>query len=194
MATVGTSNSEAAKNTEIVDTVLAMYTNNVARLAEVQKKTLDLALQQHAELTVAGKKFTQTTHGTQASTIFDLAATMFGQYVDLRKGAIDLAVEQSNSLAGFAREGVNSVSKATDTITTLVQDSFDRATSIQRSAIEFGATQTKTFFDTFKKQSGVAGTPVEAAAESVQRGLDNLAETQKEFLNIASKRTNKASA
>jgi hypothetical protein len=194
MATVGTSNSAAARNTEIAETIIGIYTNGVGRLADIQKKTLDLAQQQNAELTVTGKKLTQATHGTQASTVFDLAATMFGQYVDLQKGAIDLALEQSNSLATFVHEGVKSISKATDTITTSLQDGLDRAAATQRSAIEFGATQTRTFFDTFKKQSGVAGTSLETATESVQRGVDNLAETQKEILNIASKRTNKASA
>ena len=35
----------------------------------------------------------------------------------------------------------------------------------------------------------VAATPAEAAADSIQRGFATLLETQKEFLNIASKRT-----
>ena len=194
MATVGTSNSAAAKNTEFVDTILATFTNGVGRLAEVQKKTLDLAQQQNAELTVAGKKLTETTHGTQASTIWDLAATMFGQYVDLRKGAINMALEQTNSLAGFAREGVKAISNATDAVANLMQESIERTAATQKTAIESSAAQTRTLLDNIKKQSGVAGTPVEAAAESMQRGFDNLAETQKEILTIASKRTNKSNA
>ncbi len=194
MATVGTSNSAAAKNTEIVDTILAFYTNSVGHFAEVQKRTLDLAQQQNTELTIAGKKLAQTAHGTQASTIFDLAATMFGQYIDLRKGAIDIALEQSNSLAGFAREGVNTISNATDAVANLMQESIERTAAAQRIAIESSAAQTKTLLDNIKKQSGVAGTPVEAATDSLQRGFDNLAETQKEILTIASKRTNKSNA
>jgi hypothetical protein len=35
----------------------------------------------------------------------------------------------------------------------------------------------------------VAGTPVEAAAESMQRGFDTLVESQKNILNFAVKRS-----
>ena len=37
-----------------------------------------------------------------------------------------------------------------------------------------------------KQQPGVTGTPVEAVTDSVQRGVDTMVATQKEFLKIAS--------
>jgi hypothetical protein len=177
------------KQTEVVESITALYTKSVERLAEAQKKTLDMALQQNADLTGAWKKIAQVVPGTPLPTVLDLVANTFGQFVDLQKGAIDLALEQSQKLAELASERIDSVSSATDAVKTMVQDTVERAAAAQKSAIDFSATQTKTVFDTFKKQSGVAGTPVEAAAESLQRGFDTLVESQKNILTFASKRS-----
>jgi 5'-3' exonuclease len=191
-----TKEATADKQTEVVETITSLYTSSVERLAEAQKKALDVALEQNADLMGAWKKIAQVVPGTPVPNILDLVANTFGQFVDLQKGAIDLALEQSQTLAALANERVDSVSKATDAVATIVQDTVERAAVNQKNAIEFAATQTKTAFDNFKKQSGVAGTPAEAAAESIQRGFETLVETQKGILNIASKRpqSHKASA
>jgi hypothetical protein len=177
------------KQTEVAETITALYTKNVERLAEAQKNSLDLALQQNADLIGAWKKIALVVPGTPVPSVLDLVANAFGQFVDLQKGAIDLALEQSQTLAGLANERINSVSSATDAVTALVQETAERAAVAQKSAIEFSAAQTKTVIDTFKKQSGVAGTPVEAAADSVQRGFDTFVESQKNILNFAAKRS-----
>jgi len=182
------------KQSEVVETIAALYTKSVERLAEAQKSSLDVALQQNADLIGAWKKIAQVVPGTPVPTVLDLVANTFGQFIDLQKGAIDLALEQSHALAGLVSERIDSVVNATDAVTTMVQDAVERAAVAQKNAIEFSAAQTKTVFDTFKKQSGVAGTPVEAAADSIQRGFDTLVETQKEILNIATKRAEKKSA
>ena len=106
-----------AKQTEVVESFATLYTKGVERLAEAQKKSLDLAQQQSAEMIDACKRIAQGTPAIPGLFILDLAATTFGQYADLQKGAIDLAVEQSHTLAGIAKERVNSVSKATDNVT-----------------------------------------------------------------------------
>jgi hypothetical protein len=177
------------KQTAVAETITALYTKNVERLAEAQKTSLDLALQQNADLIGAWKKIALIVPGTPVPTVLDLVANAFGQFVDLQKGAIDLALEQSQTLAGLANERIDSVSSATEAVTTMVQDTVERAAVAQKNAIEFSAAQTKTVIDTFKKQSGVAGTPVEAAAESMQRGFDTLVESQKNILKFAVKRS-----
>jgi dsDNA-binding SOS-regulon protein len=177
------------KQTEVAETISTLYTKSVARLADAQKKTLDMALQQNAEVIGAWKKIAKSVPDSPIPSILDLAGSMFGQLVDLQKGAIDLALEQSNALAGLAGERADFIAKAGDTVKTIVQDTVQRAAATQKNVIEFSAIQTKTAFDTFKKQAGVAGTPAEAAADSIQRGFETLLDTQKEILNIASKRT-----
>ncbi len=41
--------------------------------------------------------------------------------------------------------------------------------------------------ETVKQQPGVTGTPVETVTDSVQRGVDTVVATQKEFLKLATK-------
>jgi hypothetical protein len=177
----------AAKQTEMVESIATLYTKGVERLAEAQKKILDVAQQHNIEVIDAWKKIGYGTPGAPGHFILDLAATTFGQYADLQKGAIDLAVEQSQTLAGIAKERANSVSQATDGVNALARETLERTAALQRRAIEFSAEHTKTAIDAFKQQPGVAGTPVEAAATSFQRGVESLAENQKELLNTVSK-------
>lgn len=178
-----------AKQTEVAETLTTLYTKSIERIADVQKKTLDLALQQNAEVVGAWKSFAKAAPDSPIPSILDLAGSMFGQLVELQKGAIDLALEQSQALVELASERADYITNAGETVKTIVQDTVKRVAATQKNVIEFSATQTKTAFDTFKKQAGVAGTPVEAAADSIQRGFDSLIETQKEFLNVVSKRT-----
>jgi hypothetical protein len=177
----------AAKQTEMVESIATLYTKGVERLAEAQKKSLDVAQQQSAEMIDACKKIVQGTPGTPGLFILDLAASTFGQYADLQKGAIDLAVEQSHTFAGIAKERVNSLSNATQSVTAMAQETIDRTAALHKKAIEFSTAHTKTAIDAFKQQSGVAGTPAEAAATSFQHGVESIAETQKELLNIVAK-------
>lgn len=177
----------AAKQTEMVEGIATLYTEGVERLAEAQKKILDVAQQHNIEAIDAWKKIGHGTPGAPGLFLMDLAATTFGQYADLQKGAIDLAVEQSQTLAGIAKEHNNSVSKATDGVKALAQETIERTAALQKRAIEFSAEQSKTAIDAFKQQSGVAGTPVEAAATSFQHGVETIAETQKELLDIVGK-------
>jgi hypothetical protein len=72
-------------------------------------------------------------------------------------------------------------------VNALARETLERTAALQRRAIEFSAEHTKTAIDAFKQQPGVAGTPVEAAATSFQRGVESLAENQKELLNTVSK-------
>ena len=139
------------KQTEVAETIATLYTKSVERLADAQKKALDMALQQNAEVIGAWKKIAKSVPDSPIPSILDLASSMFGQFVDLEKGAIDLALEQSNALAGLAGERADFIAKAGDTVKTIVQDTVQRAAATQKNVIEFSAAQTKTAFDTFKK-------------------------------------------
>jgi dsDNA-binding SOS-regulon protein len=180
---------QTRQQAEVAETITALYTKSIERVADAQKKTLDLALQQNADVIGAWKKIAKSVPDSPIPSILDLSGSMFGQLVDLQKSAIDLALEQSNALVGLAGERADFLTNVGDTVQTMVQDGVQRAAATQRNVIEFSAAQTKTAVDTFKKQAGVAGTPVAAVADSFQRGFDTLLEAQKEILNIASKRT-----
>jgi hypothetical protein len=123
----------AAKQTEMVESIATLYTKGVERLAEAQKKILDVAQQHNIEVIDAWKKIGYGTPGAPGHFILDLAATTFGQYADLQKGAIDLAVEQSQTLAGIAKERANSVSQATDGVNALARETLERTAALQRT-------------------------------------------------------------
>ena len=177
----------AAEKTEVAETIATLYTKGVERLAEVQKKGIDLAVRQNAELLDACKKFAQVVPGAPGLFMLDLAANAFERYADTQKGAIDLVLEQSHALAGLVKERAASVSKATEGAAAIVQQTVEHSVAEQKKALDNSAAQTKAAFETAKQQFGLAGTPAEAAAESFQRGVDGLIEAQKELLDIAAR-------
>jgi hypothetical protein len=177
----------AAKQAELAESIATLYSKGVERLAEAQKKSIDVAQQQSADIIDSFKKIAQGTTDASGLFMLDLAASTLGQIADLQKGAIDLAVEQSRAFTGIAKERVDYVSKAADGVTVMAQESIDRTAALQKKAIDLSTAHSKTAIDAFKQQSGVAGTPAEAAANSFQHGVDSIAETQKQLLNIVAR-------
>ena len=177
----------AADKTEIVDTIATLYTNGAERLAEVQKKGIDLAVKQNAELLDAWKKIAQAVPGATGLFMLDMASNVFERLADTQKGAIDLVLEQSHALASLVKERAASAAEAFDGAPEIVKQAVDQSVAAQKKALDYSAAQTKAAFDSAKQQFGIAGTPAEAAAESFQRGVDSLIESQKELLDIAAK-------
>jgi hypothetical protein len=173
-----------AEKPDVVESVVALYTKGVERLAEVQKKSIDLAARQNADLINSWKKFAEMAPGGPGFPMLDLAANAFERFAETQKGAIDLVVEQSHALAGLARERT---STAKEGAVSFVREMVERSVTTQKKAIDTSAAQSKAAFETAKQQFGLKGTPAEAAADSFQRGVDTLVETQKEILDIAAK-------
>jgi len=182
-----TVSAAAAEKTEVVDTITTLYTNGIERLAEVQKKGIDLAAAQNAELLDSWKKIARVFPGAPGLVMLDLVSNALDRYADTQKGAIDLVLEQSHALASLAKERASSTANATDGAATIVKQTVDRAVAAHKNALDYSVAQTKAAFETAKQQFGMTGTPAEAAAESFQRGVDGLIEAQKELLDIAAK-------
>jgi hypothetical protein len=87
----------------------------------------------------------------------------------------------------LVKERANSTETSMGGAAAIVQQTVEQAVAAQKKALDSSVAQTKAAFETAKKQFGLTGTPVEAAAESFQRGVDSLIETQKELLDIAAK-------
>ena len=94
--------AEAAKKNGAAAAFFPLYTKNVERLAELQKKSLDIAAEQNGELVDACKKAFSYIPEAPGSFLFELAGQSFNRFVETQKGAIDLAVEQSQVVAGLA--------------------------------------------------------------------------------------------
>ena len=173
-----------AAKAQVLENFVPLYMKGMEAIAELQKKTLEMAAQQNAEWVGAGKKaVTRYIPASQVNPTFDLAAQAFDTILEGQKEAIDLALEQNQTVAGFAKEGLESVSKLTSGLTAMFQKSVEYSVAVQKKSLEFAAEQNKVMYETAARQcGGFAGTPV----EFFQRSWDALMETQKKVLDIAS--------
>ena len=166
---------------DVIESITELYTNGIERLAEVQKKGLDIAVKQNAEISSAWKKFTLPVPGVL---MLDLATSAFERFAETQKGAIDLMVEQTHTFSKLVKERKV---KATDTMEEgkkRAKEAIQHSIAAQKTALDYTAKQTKAALETAKQQFGYAGTPAGAAAESIERGMDIVLEAQKEMLDL----------
>ena len=170
---------------EILETVATFYAQGIDRLAEVQKKGLDLATRQNNEILDSWKKIASAVPGGSGLQMLDLASKAFDRFADMQKGAINLMLTQSDALLCVVREGASSASEANGISAGLVQQAVEESVSAQKKALDEFAAQSRPAFEKAKSQLGLAGTPAEAVADALQRGVESLTENQKEFLDFA---------
>ncbi|MFZ0685102.1 MAG: hypothetical protein WAM89_06120 [Terriglobales bacterium] len=173
----------SAQPNEVVEAFIPLYTKNVERLAELQKKSLDIAAEQNAELIAACKKASQYVPENPGSFLFDLVGQTFERFVETQKGAIDLAVEQSHVVAGLAKEPTSSATKVAEGVTALFKQSVEHSVAAQKKALDYYAEQHKSACETARKQFHIPSNP---AADAFQTGIDALIQTQKTMLDIVS--------
>ncbi|MGC1830029.1 MAG: hypothetical protein WA663_06425 [Candidatus Acidiferrales bacterium] len=174
----------AGEKTGVMDTFIPLYTRNVERVAELQKKALEIVAEQSAELIDVWKKTFRAVPDTPGLFLFDLLGQSVERCVETEKDVIDLAVEQSHALANLARERDTSAAKIVEGVTNLFQQTVEHSVALHKKTLEHYAEQNKTAYETAKKEFRFAGTP---GAEAFQSGLDALIETQKAMVDIASK-------
>ena len=174
----------ASETVEVLENFVPLYMKGIEVIAELQKKTLQIAAQQNAEWAGASKKaLVRFIPASQVNPVFDLAAQAFDTILEGQKEAIDLVLEQNQTVAGFAKEGLESVANLTNGLTALFQKSVEYSVAMQKKALELAAEQNKSAYETVTRQFGFSGSPV----ETFQRSLDALMETQKKVLDIAAK-------
>jgi hypothetical protein len=183
----GPVSTAAAENTEVVETIGNLYSKSVERIAELQKKGIDMAMEQNAEVLNACKKMSQTVPGFSSLFMLDSAATAFARYADTQKGAIDLVLEQSHALTGMVKESAYATVKIGSGATAVLLSTVEQTVMAQKKALDDSAAQGKAAFEKAKQYFGLTGTPAEQVAESFQHGVDSLIATQKELLDIAAK-------
>lgn len=171
----------AGEKLEFVEAAVHLYTTGIERMAEAQKKAIDLAVNHNAEMVSTWKKQAWAAPGFF---MLDLAATACDRYAETQKGMIDLAVEQSHLLAGFVKERKAKTGTIVDDSVAKAREAIDQSIAAQKTALDFTTRQSRTAFETAKKQFGYAGTPAAAAADSVQRGIEVVVDAQKELLDV----------
>ena len=183
MSTPKKSTKSVGTKHEAVENFIPLYTKNVERLADVQKKSLEIISEQNAEFIDTCKKAFHFIPETPGMFLFDLFGEAFNRVVDTQKGAIDLAVEQSHALANLAQQRGGSAAKVAEGVTALFQQTVESSVAAQKKALDYYSQQHKTVYETAKRQFRISN----PAAEVFQAGLDVLIETQKTMLDVASK-------
>ena len=160
--------------------------NGVERIAELQKSALDFAAKQNAETIDVCRKAVRLPETSPVASMFDLSIQAFDSMVSIQKSMLDMMTEQSNSMLEYAQERGTSM-PGLEGLNDLVAESVDRAAAAQKSVLHFAEQQSKAVTETLKKQAGAPGTRVAEMADSVQRGVDAILESQKEMVDLAAK-------
>lgn len=161
-----------------------LFTAGVGRIAEIQKKSIDVAAQQHTEIVDLWKKAIQKLPGAPGLFLLELEAGGFDRYAEIHKAAIDLAVEQSKAVSELLKSRTAMAGKAGEDADDFAKKSVERVIAMQKKVLDQSAAQTRAMVEKSGKQFG-EGSPVESAAESMQRGVEAIVDAQKELLDMA---------
>jgi hypothetical protein len=172
---------------EVSNNFVTLFTRGIDRIAEIQKRTIDIAMQQNAEMIDTYKKLVQKIPGTQRLPMLDVATTVFERFADTQKHAIDLAVEQSHAMVDAVKDRATVANKATETAVHLGNQAVERSVAAQKKVVETTVAQTKAVLEATRQQMGVAGFPADSAVSSFQRGVDTFVEAQKEMLDLVAR-------
>src|SRR5450631_2031442 len=146
----------AGEKPDFVETAVQLYATGIERLAEAQKKAIDLAIDHNAEMVSTWKKQAWAAPGLF---MLDLASTAFDRYAETQKGMINQVVEQSHTLSLLVTERKVKAGKDVDDSVASAQEAIDQSITAQKTALDYTTKQTKAAFETAKKQFGYAGTP-----------------------------------
>ena len=170
----------AAEKVDFVETMTELYMSGIERLAEIEKKGLEITVLHNAEVASAWRKLT---FGAPALSMLDLATNAFERYAETQKGAIDLIVEQTHALAKKVKERDLKATGTIEEAKIRAKEAIEHSVAAQKTVLDYTAKQTKAVMETAKQQLGYSGTPAGVAADSMQRGLDVAVEAHKELLD-----------
>ena len=130
---------------EVKSTAPADFTNlflkGVEQAADLQKKSLEAALQQNAEAIATYKKSAQA---ATMPNVFELAGKALESYIEAQKNVIDQIVQQTTALVESTKGSGVSAQKVAETFTKNIEQSIERTVEVQKKALELAVQQAKT--------------------------------------------------
>ena len=166
------------------ESVMKLFSTGVGRLADVQKKSIDIAQQQNTEAGELWKKAIQKVPGSPGLFLLELQASGFERYADMQRAMIDMAVDQSKAFTELVRDRTTTATKVNEEVDNFAKKSMERVVAMQKKALDQSAAQAREVVESSTRQFG-KDSPVEAAADSMQRGVDAIVDAQKELLDMA---------
>ncbi len=128
-------------NTNLPADFANLFLKGVGRAAELQKKSLDAAMQQNAEVIATYQKGSPAVPAMP--NVFELAGKAFEGYIEAQKSVIDQMVKQTAALVEGAKESGNSAQKVAAEFTKNIQPLIERTVEVQKKALEIVAQQVK---------------------------------------------------
>ena len=166
---------------------VTLFTHSINRIAEIQKRTIDVATQHNKEVLDLYKQSVQKLPAAYRLPLVEVANTMFERFSDAQKQAIDLMVEQGHALLGAMKDRAAAADKATESAVKQSNQAVDRAVAAQKKVLETTVAQTKAAIEAARQQIDLAEAPADAAVSSFQKGVDTLVEAQKEMMDLVTR-------
>ena len=179
------SSKEFSPAHEVADTLMPVYLKGVKRVADLQKKSLDVAAEQAGEWIAVYKKAFGYLPVAAPTFFSDLAEQVVENVVDTQKSAMDLFVEQSEAAAETLNERAEAYNKVAEGAAATVQATVSRTLEAQQKALAFAAEQSSAFYKNAKNQFGVV--PAAAVVDTVERGTKAILEAQKSLIDVVAK-------
>ena len=173
---------------EVRNNFVTLFTRGIDRLADMQKRSIDIAVQQNVEVIDTYKKLVLKVPGVPRWPMLDVATTVLERFADTQKHAIDLAVEQSHAMIDAVKDRASVANKATEAAVNLTNQAVERSVAAHKKVVETTVAQTKAVLEATRQQMGAAGVPADAAVNSFQKGVDTFVEAQREMLDLVARR------
>jgi hypothetical protein len=170
---------------ESTNTFASLLEQGFEHVLESSKTSLDLAVKQNSEILEATRKAFHLAPTTPGLSLFDVAGKSFENYAELQKNVLNILGEQGHAVAGAVRASSNSSASLASQGATAFHESVDRTAAANNAVLDFAARQNRQVVEAVKHQQGIAGTPLAAMADAVERGMDALIESQKNSVETA---------
>lgn len=163
--------------------VTGLLQRNVERLADLQKATLDVLNHQAADVAETMRKALKSTPGGTFTAFFDFAEKGMDGWITAQKNIVDLIVQQSADTVKTTEVRSDYATQSIAKLNELVHQTVDRTAAAQKTMLDFAAKQNEVASKAFQ-QPGVVPSEV---IQSVERGVSTAINTQKEFVDTATK-------
>jgi dGTP triphosphohydrolase len=177
---------DSAKNIDFFETSAILYRKGVERIAELQSRYIECAVQQNKEAIELCRQTVEKLPWASYMNVFDDAAGTLERFAEAQKTAINLTVDQTRAFVEMVKERTATASKSADSISKFAQQSFERSVTAQKKVAEATVSETKSAFENARER--FAGPATEAVTESIQRTVDTVINAQKELLETARSR------
>lgn len=174
-----------AEATEFGANLAGLFLKSVERFAELQKQSIDVAVQQSTEMSEVVKKMAEKLPGAPRPAVFEMAAGNVARCADTQKSAINFVVEQSKVWTDTIKDRSLTAKDLSDSNGKTVKQTLERSFAVNKKVLENTAAGAKAMMDAAKEQFGLRGTQAEAMTDSFIKGIDTAIDAQKKVMDIA---------